>query len=79
MMATISALAEADLLKLRKEFVAMPGLCLTTLQAARLLSIQEPEAHALLDELVYEGLLVRDDEGLYRRRCVEFGAGALSP
>ena len=68
MTATIRALADADLLKLRKEFVAMPGLCLTTLQAARLLSIQEPEAHALLDELVYERLLVRDDDGLYRRR-----------
>ena len=68
MMATISALADADLLKLRKEFIAMPGLCLTTLQAARLLSIREPEALALIDELVHEGLLVRDDEGLYRRR-----------
>ena len=68
MTTTITALAGPDLLRLRKEFVAMPGLCLTTLQAARLLSIQEPEAHALLDELVYEGLLARDDEGLYRRR-----------
>ena len=68
MTATISALADADLLKLRKEFVAMPGLCLTTLQAARLLSIREPEAHALLDALVRERLLVRGDEGLYRRR-----------
>ena len=70
MMATISALAEADLLKLRKEFVAMPGLCLTTLQAARLLSIREPEANALIGALVHEGLLVRDDEGLYRRRVL---------
>ena len=68
MTTTITALAGPDLLRLRKELVAMPGLCLTTLQAARLLSIQEPEAHALLDELVYEGLLARDDEGLYRRR-----------
>jgi hypothetical protein len=69
MMATISALAEADLVRLHKEFVAMPGLCLTTFQAARLLSIREPEAHALLDELVHEGLLVRGDEGLYLRRA----------
>jgi DNA-binding IclR family transcriptional regulator len=68
MTATISALAEADFLTLRREFVAMPGLCLTTLQAARLLSIREPEAHALLDELLYEGLLVRDEEGQYRLR-----------
>jgi DNA-binding IclR family transcriptional regulator len=68
MTATITALAGTDLLKLRKEFVAMPGLCLTATQAARLLSIREPEAKTLLDELVHEGLVVRDDEGLYRRR-----------
>ena len=51
---TISPPADADLLKLRKEFVAMPGLCLTTLQAARLFSVRKPEAGALLDKLVYE-------------------------
>jgi DNA-binding IclR family transcriptional regulator len=67
MTGTISALAD-DLLTLRKEFVAMPGLCPTTLQAARLLSLREPQAHALLDELVYEGLLMRDEEGRYRLR-----------
>ena len=69
MTVTISAPADAELPTLRMEFVAMPGLCLTTLQAARLLSIREPEAYALLDELVHEGLLVRDEEGLYRRRA----------
>jgi hypothetical protein len=67
MVTTMSAPADADLLRLRSEFVAMPGLCLTSRQAARLLSIREPKARALLDALIAEGLLIRNGGGLYRR------------
>ena len=66
-MVTLSAPVDADLLRLRTEYFAMPGLCLTARQAARLLSVREPKAHALLDALVDEGLLVRNGGGLYRR------------
>ena len=66
-MVTLSAPVDADLLRLRTEFFAMPGLCLTARQAARLLSVREPKARALLDVLVTEGLLVRNGGGLYRR------------
>ena len=66
-MVTLSAPVDADLLRLRNEFFAMPGLCLTVRQVARLLSIRQPKARVLLDALVDEGLLVRNGGGLYRR------------
>ena len=66
-MVTLSAPVDADLLRLRSEFFAMPGLCLTARQTARLLSVREPKARALLDALVAEGLVVRNGGGLYRR------------
>jgi predicted transcriptional regulator of viral defense system len=66
-MVTLSAPVDADLLRLRNEFVAMPGLCLTARQTARLLSVRETKARELLDELVAEGWLVRHLSGLYRR------------
>ena len=48
------------------QFVTVPGLCLTVHQAARLLSVREPDARALLDALVDERLLVHLDD-TYRR------------
>jgi hypothetical protein len=66
-MVTLSAPVDADLLRLRNEFVTMPGLCLTVPQTARLLSVREPKASALLDALVLDGLLVRSVSGVYRR------------
>ena len=66
-MVTLSAPVDADLLRLRTEFFAMPGLCLTVRQVARLLSVREPKERVLLDALVAEGLLVRNGGGLYRR------------
>jgi hypothetical protein len=67
MVTTVAAPVDADLLRLRTEFFALPGLCLTARQTARLLSVREPKARALLDVLVAEGLLVRNGGGLYRR------------
>lgn len=64
---TLSAPVDADLRRLRDEFVAMPGLCLTAAQAGRLVSVRESKARALLDALVAEGLLVRHISGLYKR------------
>lgn len=67
MATTLSAPVDADLLRLRNEFVAMPGLCLNVRQAARLLAVRELKACTLLDALVGEGLLFRPVSGLYRR------------
>lgn len=50
----------------RREFVEMPGLHLTLLQAARLFSLEPALCQALLDELVERGFLCCAD-GTYRR------------
>jgi mono/diheme cytochrome c family protein len=60
-------LVAADLLRLRSEFLAMPGLCLNVRQTARLLSVREIDARSLLDALVDEGLLLHAVTGVYRR------------
>ena len=67
MVTTIAPPIDAELLRLRTEYFAMPGLCLTARQTARLLSVREAKARALLDALVAEGLLVRTGGGLYKR------------
>ena len=67
MVTTIAPPIGAELLRLRTEYFAMPGLCLTARQTARLLSVREAKARALLDALVAEGLLVRNGGGLYKR------------
>lgn len=50
----------------RAEFREMPGMCLTTAQAARLWQLSPDEAQALLLELVQAGFLVRRDGQRYR-------------
>jgi Mn-dependent DtxR family transcriptional regulator len=64
MMATI--IVENEYLKLQAEFVAMPGLCLTVKQVARLLDIDSKSAVDLLRHLEADGVLVRTSTGLYR-------------
>jgi hypothetical protein len=63
----VSGPVDADVLRLRSEFLSMPGLCLTPAQTARLLTIREPRAREALDTLVNEGFLVHTVSGLYRR------------
>lgn len=43
----------------------MPGLRLTLTQASRLFGLEQHECHALLTNLVAEGFLVCNTEGLY--------------
>lgn len=50
----------------RAEFREMPGMCLTTAQAARLWQLTPAQAQELLRELVKAGFLVRRDGQLYR-------------
>jgi hypothetical protein len=75
-MITISAPVDADVLTLRGEFLAMPGLCLTVVQTARLLSIREPHARDVLESLVGDGFLILTAGGLYRRPSVACGFGS---
>ena len=50
----------------RAEFREMPGMCLTTAQAARLWHLSPARAEELLSELVESGFLVRRDGQRYR-------------
>ena len=50
----------------RAEFREMPGMCLTTNQAARLWQLSPARAEELLSELVQSGFLVRRDGQSYR-------------
>ena len=58
---------DADVLRIRHEFLDMPGLVLTVAQTARLYALSAAHAHALLDALVAEGFLVCRSTGDYRR------------
>jgi len=53
-------------MRARAEFREMPGMCLTTAQAARLWQLSPARAEELLSELVQSGFLVRRDGQRYR-------------
>ena len=53
--------------RLRNEFTAMPGLCLTVPQAQRLLAVDAPTATSALHCLVSSGFLSRIDPRTYGR------------
>ena len=57
---------DADVLRIRHEFLEMPGLILTVPQTARLYASSTEHARALLDALVDDGFLVSGPTG-YRR------------
>jgi DNA-binding IclR family transcriptional regulator len=52
-------------LRARAEFREMPGMCLTTAQAARLWQLSPARAEELLSQLVEAGFLVRRDGERY--------------
>lgn len=53
-------------MRARAEFREMPGMCLTTAQAARLWQLTPDQAQELLQELVKAGFLVRRDGQRFR-------------
>jgi hypothetical protein len=64
------ALAEPtdlDTLRLRNEFLEMPGLTVTIPQAARLFGVRRDRAADMLDALEHEGFLIHDKHGAYHR------------
>ena len=63
--ATTQNLSELAM-RARAEFREMPGMCLTTAQAARLWQLSPARAEELLSELVESGFLVRRDGQRYR-------------
>jgi hypothetical protein len=49
------------------EYLEMPGLRLTLIQASRLFGLESTQCSALLDALVDEGFLVRHRDGTFAR------------
>ncbi len=68
MRAALADPIDLDTLRLRSEFLEMPGLTITVLQAARLVGVRTGRAAEILDVLADEGFLVRDQRGAYHRR-----------
>jgi hypothetical protein len=58
---------DLDALRLRNEFLALPGLKVTPAQTARLLGIRLDHAVAILSGLEHEQFLTHADDGSYRR------------
>ena len=58
---------DADVLRIRYEFLEMPGLVLTVAQTARLYAVSTAHAKTQLETLEAEGFLVSGPTGAYRR------------
>ena len=58
---------DLDALRLRNEFLAMPGLTINVPQVARMLGLRSEHAAALLESLADEKFLIHTANGAYRR------------
>ena len=63
-----SELSSSETARIRAEYVEIPGLSLTALQAARLWGLESLRSEQVLSRLVNSGFLQCDRQGLYRRR-----------
>ena len=61
---------DADVLRIRHEFLSLPGLQLTIPQIARLLNIRFEHAEALAATLADEEFFVREADGNCRLKAV---------
>ena len=81
-MIVIADAIDADVLRIRHEFLQTPGLVLTVAQTAALYALSTAHAATLLETLEGEGFLVRDSSGAFRRAMPRtgppvFGGAAL--
>ena len=53
--------------RVQAEYTEMPGLCVTLVQAQRLLAIDEPTCTAVFTALIKRGVLRRTAQGRYLR------------
>jgi DNA-binding IclR family transcriptional regulator len=61
---------ELDSLRLRNEFLEMPGLTISVPQVARMLGLRSEHAAAILETLARERFLAQTPTGSYRRAVV---------
>ena len=66
-MIAVSTPIDAETLRIRHEFLTMPGMRLAVPQAARLLGVSLSHAAEMLDVLEEEGFLIHTPDGQYRR------------
>jgi hybrid cluster-associated redox disulfide protein len=69
---------DSDLVRIRREYLEMPGLVLTLPQVARLWGFSVRRSEALLSVLVADGFLVRDETRAFRRRRGHLAKGGDS-
>jgi DNA-binding IclR family transcriptional regulator len=67
-MIAMGSAIDADLLRLRHEFLRTPVLALTVSEVAQLFGLRGEHAAAMLTTLEEEGWLMRSPAGAYRRR-----------
>ena len=70
-MITMGDAIDLDTLRIRHEFLEMPGLVLTPAQTARCYALSASHAKALLEALKAEGFLVSGPDGAYRRSTMD--------
>ena len=66
-MVSLAEPTDLDALRLRNEFLSLPGLVITPSQAARLLDVRVEHAVAILDALDHQGFLTHVENDRYRR------------
>ena len=66
-MIVAAAPTDLDSLRLRNEFLEMPGLSISVSQVARLLGLRSEHAAAILETLTRERFLTHTGTGLYHR------------
>jgi hypothetical protein len=66
-MIAIADAIDADALRVRSEFLEMPGLAMTVAQTALLFGLSTAHAKTLLDTLEVDGFLISYPNGAYRR------------
>jgi DNA-binding IclR family transcriptional regulator len=60
---------DLDALRLRNEFLEMPGLTISVPQVARILGLRAEHAAAILETLASERFLTQTPTGSYQRAC----------
>jgi hypothetical protein len=66
----MSAMSETIVRRVRAEYLEMPGLHLTALQAARLWSLEQPVCDAVIARLVDDAFLRLTPTGTFARTSV---------
>ena len=64
---------DLDALRVRNEFLAMPGLTISVPQVARMLGLRSEHAAAILETLEHERFLTHIANGAYRRASLSHG------